>query len=105
MEFKMAFHVVSIALALMVLPLFFMIKETEEVKKLEEEVAHSSKWEKIKEITVLVLDECKSHAKYPVCLLAFMINAPIIPLFSMTCILWITSFINTGVVADDKEAK
>jgi hypothetical protein len=105
MGFKMAFHFVSIALALMVLPLFFMVKDTEVVEKLEEEVIHRSKWEKIKEITGLVLDECKSHAKYPVCLFAFMINAPIIPLFSMTCILWVTSFINTGNVANDTDAK
>lgn len=105
MGFKTAFHVVSIALALMVLPLFFIVKNTEIVEKLEEEVARGSKWDKIKEITSLVFDECKSHAKYPVCLFAFMINTPIIPLFSMTCILWVTSFINTGVVANDKDAK
>ena len=66
---------------------------------------HSSKWAKIKEITSLVATECKNNAKYPVCLFAYMVHAPIIPLFSMTGILWIASFIDEGKVENDLEAK
>lgn len=39
------------------------------------------------------------------CLFAQMVQIPIIPLFSMTGILWITSFIEGGAVKDDAEAK
>jgi len=34
-----------------------------------------------------------------------MVHAPIIPLFSLTGILWISSFISDGFVKDDAEAK
>jgi hypothetical protein len=56
-------------------------------------------------MTNIVLAECRNHAKYPMCLIAYMVHAPIIPLFSLTGILWIASFINDGKVADNVEAK
>lgn len=68
-------------------------------------MSHSSKWTKIKEITSLVVTECKNNAKYPVCLFAYMVHSPIIPLFSMTGILWIASFIDEGKVENDLDAK
>jgi hypothetical protein len=105
MSFRASFHIVSIILLVMVVPLFWMVKESQEVKKLEEEVSHSSKWAKVKEITYLVVTECKNNAKYPVCLFAYMVHSPIIPLFSMTGILWIASFIDEGKVENDLEAK
>lgn len=105
MSFRASFHIVSIILLVMVVPLFWMVKESQEVKKLEEEVSHSSKWAKVKEITHLVVTECKNNAKYPVCLFAYMVHSPIIPLFSMTGILWIASFIDEGKVENDLEAK
>jgi hypothetical protein len=44
MSFMASFHVVSISLAVMVVPLICMVKESHKVEKIEEEVTHSSKW-------------------------------------------------------------
>lgn len=105
MSFAASFHLVSIFLAVMVVPLIWMVKDSHEVEKIDNDVKYSSKWEKIKAITSQVVTECKNDAKYPVCLFAYMVHSPIIPLFSMTGILWIASFIDAGKVANDLEAK
>lgn len=60
MSFQQSFHIVSFVLLAMSVPLYFMVDDTHEVERLEEEVAHSSMWEKVKEITGLVYDECKA---------------------------------------------
>lgn len=105
MSYRKSFSLVSAVLLLMTLPIYWMVVETKEVEKLEQEAAQISKWTKVKEMTNLVIAECRAQAKYPLCLFASMVNAPIVPLLSLIGILWIASFIEDGFVIDDVDAK
>ena len=64
-----------------------------------------SKWEKVKFLTSTVCDLIKSDVKYSLCFIAWMSCSLISILYSIYLMMWITEFIHTGVLEDDKAAK
>jgi MFS family permease len=56
-------------------------------------------------MTHQVLDCCLSDIKYSMCFLAVLVARPVSVLFTVYCLMWIVSFVDTGVVADDQQAQ
>jgi hypothetical protein len=53
----------------------------------------------------MVIDCCRSDIKYMLCFLAVLVSRPISVLFTVYCLMWIVSFVDSGVIADDYEAQ
>lgn len=48
---------------------------------------------------------CLSDVKYLLCFLAVLVGRPVSVLFTVYCLMWIVSFVDSGVVANDLEAQ
>ena len=64
-----------------------------------------TKCEKIKYLTTQVIALLKSDLKYSLCFVAWMSTSLIQILYSIYLMLWITDFVHSGVLEDDREAK
>lgn len=64
-----------------------------------------SKFEKIKALTSLVGAECRRDPKYVICFLGAAIVRLMAVLFSTFLLLWITSFVDDGIIATEQESK
>lgn len=70
-----------------------------------EDLSELSACEKVGRISSRVWETIKSDIKYPVCLLAAMITRLFAILFSVYMLLWVTSFVDSGVLESENEAK
>jgi MFS family permease len=59
----------------------------------------------IKAITSEIIFCCLSDIKYAFCFLAITISRPVAVLFTVYCLMWIVSFVDSGVVEDDQHAQ
>lgn len=55
----------------------------------------------IKQLTTQTIECCRSDIKYMLCFLAVLVSRPISVLFTVYCLMWIVSFVDSGVVTDD----
>ena len=63
---------------------------------------------RVEQITFLskqVILAMRHHPKYYLCFLGAMVNRLISVLFSVFLLLWITSFVQSGTLASDEDAK
>ena len=67
--------------------------------------AELSNWEKTRHLTKRVIELVKSDAKYGFCFFALMVNKLANLLNIMFIILWMTSFVESGVIESDGEVK
>ena len=63
------------------------------------------KCEKIGYLTSRIYDVIKSDVKYPFCFMAAMMTALVQVLYSIYLVLWIDSFVYSGALESDREAK
>jgi len=51
-----------------------------------------------------VVECCFSDVKYALAFLAVLVTRPVSMLFSVYCLMWIVSFVDSGKVANDHDA-
>lgn len=61
--------------------------------------------EKVRYLTSKVLKEITSDIKYPICFLGVMVTKLVAILYSIYLMLWMTSFVESGVLESDERAK
>ena len=112
MRIEDAHAYVAVILFVLTISISFCLREPRirahekiEEESLQEATKRLSCWEKTKYLTDCVKQEINKDFKYLFCFVAAMVTKLVQVLYSVYLILWITDFVERGVLQDNDEAK
>lgn len=127
MSHENAFYITAVLISSLVLPMFFIIDEPRitavDLSKKDEDhlpeertrasIGSEALVEKetvnyltqIKQLSKTIWNCCTNDVRYIVAFMAVLVSRPVSMLFSVYCLMWIVSFVDSGEVASDLEAQ